>query len=127
MLEQDFIMRMIYQMVRFLLEILFDIDSEVSIKNIDLEDKNLLRLRERLLSLLDQENFNEAEDFLFQSMDRKNPDNFKLAILFYRQLNEYPDETLENRNFSREEIWQGMEDVLQAYGQKDLLRVFRER
>ena len=64
------------------------------------------------------ENINEAENLLFDKIDVQNPKHLAIAINFYDKLNKLTDETLESSHYSREEINQGLNDILDEFGIK---------
>ena len=75
-------------------------------------DMLYLRLQELLL----EKRINEAEDLFFNSLDPQNADYMRLAIDFYSKLNNMSDDELEDCDFSREEIEDGLQDVMARFG-----------
>ena len=57
-------------------------------------------------------------NLLFDKIEVQNPKHLAIAINFYGKLNKLPDETLEEANYSREEINQGLNDILDKFGIK---------
>ena len=68
--------------------------------------------------LICEKKINEAENLLFDKIEVQNPKHLAIAINFYGKLNKLPDETLENADYSREEINQGLNDILDKFGIK---------
>ena len=68
--------------------------------------------------LICEKKINEAENLLFDKIEVQNPKHLAIAINFYGKLNKLPDETLEEANYSREEINQGLNDILDKFGIK---------
>lgn len=122
MFEQDYIMRLIKEMVRTLLKMLFHIDTESPIEEM-LEDREEKYVLERLLKLVDKGKINEAENQLIEIL---NNDMQKLimALLFYAYLNEKTDDFLLEHDFSREEIKSGIEDAAARYGIANVSEIF---
>jgi hypothetical protein len=57
-------------------------------------------------------NYNKAENMLFNELDKNNSYEMnKIAADFYHLLLEKSDEELRGGNFSREEVYQGLEDI----------------
>ena len=115
MFEQDYIMRQIKEMVRALLKLLFNTDTEfpgAEILNIK-EDRQTL---ENLLDMVDEGRIDEAENRLFELSESGDMEGLKLALLFYSHLNDKSDEFLEVHDFSREEIRSGIRDMAEKYG-----------
>lgn len=113
MYEQDYVMRIISESIRFLKKILLD-DEEISyeIKNKNHTDY----LHEQLLEFIEKGQINEAENFLFFNLDLENKDHVLLALDFYDRLNGLSDEFLESNNFSREEVKMGLNEIAKSFG-----------
>lgn len=115
MVEQDYIMRLIKESVRMLMKLLFNIDT-VSPAIEQLESLERRSIYNGLQDKLDDGAINEAEEELFEGLDETNREDLKLAIMFYSYLNEKDDEFLAANQFSRQEIKDGLMDVLDRYG-----------
>lgn len=62
--------------------------------------------------LVHEGNYNKAEDILFEELRKKSSEEiYKIAIEFYNSLLEKSDKELQEGNFTRAEIYQGLEDV----------------
>ncbi|MDZ5252118.1 DUF6483 family protein [Clostridium sp. LIBA-8841] len=86
-------------------------DSEpIAIEN--LTDKDILTLN--LKKMISKGEYNEAENLLFSYLNTKNTYNLEDLIIvanwFYNELSLKSDENLNLHNFSRAEIYQGLED-----------------
>lgn len=56
--------------------------------------------------------YNKAEDLIFDELKKNNcSEVYEVATEFYEALLKKSDEVLNNSNFSREEIYQGLEDI----------------
>ncbi|HPF88706.1 MAG TPA: DUF6483 family protein [Candidatus Limiplasma sp.] len=73
-------------------------------------------LYRRLSALLKAGQINEAEDLLFDALRPEDPDLLLLAVDFYQKLNALTDRELEQSNFSRAEILEGLTAVQHMYG-----------
>lgn len=122
MFEQDYIMRMIHEMVAVVMAMLgknigklYDEDTteQVSVSGFS--------LRAELMRLINSGNINEAENLLHDELDFTNADHFLLATEFYNTLNELTDEQLEQSDFSREEILDGLKSCAEGFGMSSLL------
>ena len=115
MFEQDYVMRLVKEMVRTILKILFHIDTDSPIDELlkTSEEKETLN---ELLDLVDKGNINEAENWLYDLISEGNQSGLEFALLFYSYLNDKPDEFLEQNNYSREEIKLGLKDTSSRYG-----------
>lgn len=123
MYEQDYIMRLIKEMVRAILKLLFNIDTESPTVEL-LENTEAKETLTDLLEMVDKGKINEAENLIYDLIDAKNEDSLKLAILFYSYLNDKSDEFLEDNDFSREEVKAGIEEVADKFGLSGIADMF---
>lgn len=115
MFEQDYIMRLIKEMVRTILKLLFNIDTDSPSTDLlkETEDKAML---ESLMNMIDDGRIDEAENKIYELTEERDKKNLEIAILFYSYLNDKSDAFLEEHNFSREEVRLGLKDILSRYG-----------
>lgn len=129
MFEQDYIMRLIKEMVRTLLKLLFNIDIESPIIELleESEEKTTLKM---LLDMIDAGRIDEAENKIYDIVSRDDvtesmdKNALEMALLFYSYLNDKSDEFLEEHNFSRTEVKQGLMDILSRYGLDSISEMF---
>ncbi len=119
MFEQDYIMRLIKEMVRMILKILFNIDTDSPTTEL-LSETWERECLENLLTLVDNGNINEAENKIYELISNKNMENLKIALLFYSYLNGKTDDFLEKNNFNRKEVEDGLKGVISKYGLENL-------
>ena len=124
MFENDYVMRMIKEMVRTLIKLIFQIDTEKT-EELHLE-KEVAEELDRLQKLADAGLVNQAENELLEELDTQNKQDFQLALLFYEYLNRKDTEFLKAYDFSREEISQGIRNVTEMYGYGSMLGAFAE-
>ena len=127
MLEDDYIMRLIIELIRFFIKAIFNIDlgnkDEIQGEDVQLsEDANETLLS--FISLIDKGQVNLAENLLYEHLDPTNIEDLKIALLFYDHLNSMDPEFLERSDFTYEEIKEGMEQVMRMYGYESLLGIF---
>lgn len=72
----------------------------------------------QLCIMLSQGQINEAENLLFDQMNPQNPRYLELAIDFFARVNQFDDAFLEEHDYSREEIEEGILDAARQYGVK---------
>ena len=123
MFEQDYIMRLIKELIRMALKMLFGIDIQSPTAEL-LEEKEQKETLDRLLDLVDGGNIDQAENELYELLSPGNMMNLELALLFYSYLNDKEDDFLAKYNFSREEIKMGLSAVLSQYGLNNLAEMF---
>lgn len=128
-LEQDYIMRLIHEMIRMLVKLLFNIDMDRPTFQIidEMDDGDILK---RLIRLIDDGNINEAENQLYDIVecedyksehDNSESNNLKIGLLFYDYLNEKDNDFLEAHDFSREEVEEGVKNLISIYGLSDMV------
>lgn len=76
------------------------------------------KLYNELNSLISEKKINDAENLLFEKIDIKNIKHLAVAIDFYSKLNKFSDQDLEKANYSRQEISEGLDDILNKFGIK---------
>lgn len=122
-LKQDYILRMIEELINILIKTLKDEnkDKEEEINSFDVNSDELyLYLKE----LVDNKKINDAENYLFDKLNENNKKDFVSGMAFYKYLNEKDDEFLENCDYSREEVLEGMADLSKKYGFGDFVEMF---
>ncbi|MEG6611652.1 DUF6483 family protein [Pseudoclostridium thermosuccinogenes] len=116
MFEQDYLMRIIKDLVRALAKILLNKDTVAYELSDESNYTHTDHLHIKLLELIKQGNINEAENLLFEELDTKNKKYIELALDFYNRLSNLEDDFLERSNFSREEIEQGLKAIAKEMG-----------
>ena len=115
MYEQDYIIRLIREMIRAVLKLIFRIDAE-SLTEEMLEDSEVKAALDGLLDMVEEGRINEAENVVYEITEDGRYKNLETALLFYSYLNEKPDEFLEENNFSRDEVKEGLLEIISRYG-----------
>lgn len=123
MFEQDYILRLIKEMIRTLLKLLFNIDTENPTAEL-LKDSQMQDTFHTLSALIDAGKINEAENSLFDLTASHDMEYLKLALLFYSYLNEKDDAFLQNNHYTREEITLGLKDLTARYGLENITDIF---
>ena len=115
MFEQDYVMRLINEMVRAVLKLVFNIDTDSPSAELvkDLEEEQTLN---ELTDLVDAGCINEAENRIYEITEARNKKDLEVALLFYSYLNNQSDEYLEEHDFSRDEVKSGLKDITKRYG-----------
>ena len=123
MLQDDYILRQIREMVRAVMKMLFQVDVPELTPEI-LEDEETKETLESLLALMEEGKIDEAENRLSELLEDGGGEELALALLFYSHLNEKSNDFLEAHDFSREEIKAGLEDALQSQGLSEMAEAF---
>lgn len=112
---QDWLLRQIEAIGRCIAKLIFKKDTiEYEINDHDNYSQTDMLYKEIQL-LIKQNKICEAENLIFKNLDESNIDYLKLAMDFYQDINKLDDEKLEECNFSREEIVEGLYDILAIY------------
>ncbi|WP_434302252.1 DUF6483 family protein [Clostridium botulinum] len=82
-------------------------------KNIDTEKIGSTDLFKIILNKLFHEgNYDKAEDLIFGELEKNDsPEVYEIAVEFYNALLQKSNEELNEGNFSRDEIYQGLDDI----------------
>lgn len=123
MFEQDYIMRLIKEMVRAILKLIFQIDMDSPTAEL-LEESEERATLEALLDLVDAGRINEAENRIYEITEGLDQSHLEIALLFYSYLNDKSDDFLEENNFSRNEVKQGLQDIVSRYGLDSMAEIF---
>ncbi len=121
--EKDYIMRAIKEMIRVLFSMLFG-KKFISVKQTDenkyeVSGKKLTAFEE----MVDQGLINEAENILLDGIDYTQVNEVAAAALFYQYLGEKEDDFLLQHGYSREEVLDGIRQLLQNAGYGDLAEI----
>lgn len=108
-------MRLIHEMVRTFLKLIFGIDGDPQ-EEIRFENSDTAERLKKLKAMADMGEINEAENLMYEELEDGKPEDLKMAVLFYDYLNEKTSEFLERYDYSREEIADGMKQVIRQYG-----------
>ena len=116
MFQEDWAMRQIRYAIQFIARLLFNRDVvSYEIRDIyNQTETDMLYIH--LNTMIDEGRINEAENMLFEMLDNNDTNNLILALDFYSRLNDMSDEELEAREFSREEIESGLDDIKAQFG-----------
>lgn len=116
MFEQDYIMRMIKDMVKILAKIVLDKETVSYELHDGAEYKQADDLYKNLIEMLNKGKINEAEDLLFEEFNVQDKTYFELALDFYLHINMLDDDFLEANNYSREEVEEGIQAISKEFG-----------
>ena len=118
MYKEDYIMRIIHEMVRTMLKLLFNIDEYK--EEIQIPDPVVDKKCKLLYQLADSGHINEAENQLFEELDTADLNQFEMGLLFFDYINNFTDEELEQADYTREEINEGLKELVKEYGYESL-------
>ena len=76
--------------------------------------------------MVDVGKIDEAENRIYEMTENLNQSDLKIALLFYAHLNGKSDDFLEENNFSRDEVQQGLSALASRYGFVSVKEMFLE-
>ena len=124
MLQDDFILRQIREMVHAVMKMLFQVSASELTPEV-IEDSTSRTTLENLIALTDEGKIDEAENQLYEMTCDGDRQNLEIGLLFYYNLNGKDDDFLEVHNFSREEIMTGIQDLADRYQLSGIAEAFR--
>lgn len=124
MLQDDFILRQIREMVHAVMKMLFQVSASELTPEV-IEDSTARTILENLIALTDEGKIDEAENQLYEMTCDGDRQNLEIGLLFYYNLNGKDDDFLEVHNFSREEIMTGIQDLADRYQLSGIAEAFR--
>lgn len=118
--EKDYIMRIIKEAVSVMVSVLLG-KKYVSVEqerqnNYEVSGQNL----NGLLEMIDGGKINEAENILLSRLDYRNKHELAAAALFYQYLSEKEDGFLIQNNYSKEEVLDGLKQLMEKSGYDNL-------
>lgn len=114
--QEDYILRMIQMLTRVLSRMFFGKDTVSYPMPDETAQGQDDPLHLRLLDLLASLQFNEAENLLFERVESGNLQHLAIALDFYARLNALDDKVLTSGGFTREEVYQGLQDIARRFG-----------
>ena len=115
LLQEDWLMRQINSMAQAIAKAIFGREEPEYLPDGEFPETD--PLHGRLLDLLDQRRINEAENLIFDEIEKEaSPRMLKIACDFYSTLAQMEESRLAAADFSREEVAQGIQDIEDLYG-----------
>ena len=118
--HQDWFMRQIEALIRFVAFVLFKKDIPGYVIEDEAQVTATDMLYREIAKLIAEKRICEAENLLFEQLDAGVLKHLELALDFYYNINLLSDEELEQSNFSRDEIKEGLHSVMKKFGVQDL-------
>jgi hypothetical protein len=119
MLTDDYATRMTSSVVGTLLKLIFHIELG---KNDDtaFKDDEIKANYQELTQLIDNGDLNGAENQMSDLLDPDNMEIFKLSLMVYYYMNEKEAQFLEEHDYSKSEITDGLRHVATLYGYESM-------
>ena len=118
MITEDYILRMIRDMVRMISHLAGVPTDPLTAPQLLITSPagKLPPLLEQLCQLADRGEINEAENRLFEELDFADKSQLSTALAFYQHINSFSEEHLTAADYSREEIAEGLKDCAERFG-----------
>ena len=119
MFENDYILKQIEMSTKFLAKLIFGKESpEYKLLYDEIaNEKPIDLLCLTLRRMIDEGEINEAENLLYENIEREpRAEYLEIAIDFYDRLSKLSADRLDECDFSRAEIFEGLENVKKIYG-----------
>ncbi len=119
MFENDYILKQIEMSTKFLAKLIFGKESpEYKLQYDEIANaKPIDLLCLALRRMIDEGEINEAENLLYENIEREaRAEYLEIAIDFYDRLSKLSADRLDECDFSRAEIFEGLENVKRIYG-----------
>lgn len=110
--EQDYLMRTIKTAVEALVRVIFHKTEPSYELSADQEQTAADDLYGRLVKMADEGRINEAENLLYKELDPNDRNYLEMGIGFYYHINAYEEDYLTDNNYTREEISDGIRQLL---------------
>ena len=124
--EKDYIMRMIKEMVRVFASLM----TRKQYVSVELPKENKFEVSGKglddLLQMVDNGQINEAENILLENIDYHSKEEVLSAIRFYEYIGEKDDYFLEEHNYSKEEVLDGLKVLAEKAGLGEVNKIFTE-
>lgn len=123
MFENDYVMRMIGLAVKGAIKMIFG-NSEREVEYIEIEDTTSQEKYDKWVGLANSGQINDAENYLYEDIDKNNLEDLKAALKFYNYINRFSTDFLDDADFDRDEIKDGIKNVLDEYGYKGIAEIY---
>ena len=125
--EKDYVMRMIREVSRVLFSIIFGkryTQVEAEIRN---KYETAGTPQNALKDLIDRGQIDQAENMLLEDIDYSSKEDIASAVAFYQYLGEKPDDFLEQHDFSRQEVLDGLNSLAERSGYAQVVEIMVDR
>lgn len=115
MLKDDWEEKQVDVDAKMLAKIIFNKETPNYLPLEHQSDTQVNALYTQLDTMLQQNLLNEAEDLLYEQVDTRNYRYLEMAIDFYVKLNKKTDKELDEADFERSEIEEGLQDMIHRF------------
>ena len=111
--QNDYLMRLIGELIRAAAKIAFGKTVQWNLYRDQASGipEGRWEQYEELMRMVDAGEINEAENLLTDRLEPGDPEYLQIALMFYDRLNQESDEFLEEHDFSKQEVLDGVKSV----------------
>lgn len=113
--SEDYLLRSIQDISRLISTLLLGKDR-VDFEELEEAEEESKELYEKMISMAEAGDINGAENLLSQEMKEADKTYLELALSFYLYLNDFDDDFLDDHDYSREEILDGIRMLGEDWG-----------
>lgn len=117
MYEQDYIIRINNEVIRTMVKLLLNKDIGVPV---DISEGVIKSENKKMLEAVNGQsgidNIKKLEEEILTLVDANKEGALEKALVFYRYLNELPEDALLFQNYSHEKIKKGLKMIAESYG-----------
>ena len=119
--KKDWILRQIQMIADMIAHAVFGTSAIAYMSENEASPTETDQLYLKLDMLISQKRIGEAEDAMLEHIETGNKKHLELALDFYQKVNRLSDEELEQANFPRQEIMDGVNYIIEKFGLTDLV------
>ena len=123
MFKQDYIMHHIREMIRAMIKLLFNVDTEFPSSQL-INNPKAQDIANALLKKAADGHINEAENELYEIIEHRTSENLMIGLIFYSYLNELNDDFLKANDFNRDEVKDGIKCFVTKFGLGNMTDLF---
>lgn len=123
MVEEDYILRLVQELVRSLLKLAFGIDTDMPASEL-LESEEDRKHFNKLVEMVEQGNITDAEAEVFEATEDLSNEGLLLSLIFYHYLNEKSDRFLEDNDYDRVDLKESLREIVTKYGYESMAMMF---
>lgn len=123
MVEEDYILKLVQELVRSLLKMVFGIDSDAPTSEL-LEKEEDREHFNRLVQIVEQGNITDAEAEVIEATEDLSNEGLLLSLIFFHYLNEKSDRFLEDNGYDRVDLKESLRDIVTKYGYESMAMMF---
>ncbi len=113
--SEDYLLRSIQDISRLISTLLLGKDR-VDFEELEDVEEESRKLYEQLILMADEGDINGAENLLSEEMKEGDKTYLELALSFYLYLNDFDDDFLDDHDYSREEVLDGIRLLGEDWG-----------